>query len=414
MNDDDILIKPPPRPRESLRIAVVTETYPPEVNGVALTAAHFVEGLRRRDHDIQVVRPRQSAADHARSDLRYNEVLTHGVPIPRYPGLKMGLPAGRALTRLWTCGRPDLVHIVTEGPLGWSALHTARKLKLPVCTDFRTNFHVYSRHYGVGWLKHPIMAYLRCFHNRTMLTLVPTDWMRRELTMLGFRNVTVVARGVDTGLFNPARRSMELRRQWGVAPTDPVIVHVGRLAPEKNLPLLGAAFEAMRAREPRAKLVLVGDGPARDAFEARHPDAIFSGVRFGEDLATHFASADIFLFPSVTETFGNVTVEAMASRLAIVAYDYAAASAHLRHSHSGLLAHYDDADQFVNLAADLVTRPMHIHELGARARLAAESIEWDRVVQQLESQLRLLVAAAAGRLHSTTLDQSPHVDGVTP
>ncbi|MBC7803851.1 MAG: glycosyltransferase, partial [Candidatus Parcubacteria bacterium] len=170
--------------RRSLRIAVVTETYPPEVNGVALTIARFVEGLRLRDHQIELVRPRQEPAEHPASGAGYQEVLTGGMAIPRYPNLRLGLPAKRALERLWTRSRPDVVHIVTEGPLGWSALRAAQKLRLPAVSDFRTNFHAYSRHYGIGWLGKPILAYLRKFHNRTLCTMVPTEAMRAELAAL--------------------------------------------------------------------------------------------------------------------------------------------------------------------------------------------------------------------------------------
>ena len=164
-----------------------------------------------------------------------------------------------------------MVHIVTEGPLGWSALQAALKLKLPVSSDFRTNFHAYSRHYGVGWLQRPIAAYLRKFHNRTQLTMVPTEALRRDLATRGFRNLRVVARGVDTALFTPARRSDSLRAGWGAAPDDPVILHVGRLAPEKNLEPVVNAFEQIRRSEPRAKLVFVGDGPARAGLQRAAP-----------------------------------------------------------------------------------------------------------------------------------------------
>ena len=142
--------------RRSLRVALVTETYPPEVNGVAATFARVVEGLRLRGHELQLVRPRQGADDGVPSDAvvpHDAEVLMRGLPIPRYPQLKMGLPSRRALLRLWSTRRPDVVHIATEGPLGWSALQAATQLKLPVVSDFRTNFHAYSRHYGVGWLR---------------------------------------------------------------------------------------------------------------------------------------------------------------------------------------------------------------------------------------------------------------------
>jgi glycosyltransferase involved in cell wall biosynthesis len=304
------------------------------------------------------------------------------------------LPAKRALARLWTYRRPDVVHIVTEGPLGWSALRAAAKLKLPVVSDFRTNFHAYSAHYGMGWLKHRILGYLRRFHNRTLCTMVPTGPLRSELAALGFRRVRVIARGVDTRLFDPARRDEALRASWGAAPGDPVLLHVGRIAAEKNLPAVLAAYEAARARQPRARLVLVGDGPARRELQARNPGVVFPGTRTGQDLARHFASGDVFLFPSLTETYGNVTLEAMASGLALVAFDYAAAAEMVRHESSGLLAGYGDAQAFVSLAAGLVANPARVRRLGARARIEAQGRGWDRVVGQLE--VVLLEAAGTG------------------
>lgn len=395
MRSDPILFEQLPIGRKSLRIAVVTETYPPEVNGVAMTLGRFVAGLHEREHEVQLIRPRQASGERAGSSERFREVLQRGVPIPRYPALKMGLPAKQALARMWSIKRPDVVHIVTEGPLGWSALQAALKLRLPVCSDFHTNFHAYSRHYGIGWLKTPIAAYLRKFHNRTRCTMVPTAAMRDELEEMGFRNLRVVARGVDTRLFDPARRSQALRDSWGAGASDPVALYVGRLAPEKNLPALVAAFEAMRARSPRARLVLVGDGPDSAAFAARHPAFVCAGMRVGEDLAAHYASGDIFLFPSLTETYGNVTVEAMASGLAVVAYDYAAAAEHLRDGVSGLLADYDDLGEFTRCAAKLVGDPVRIRRFGARARTTALALDWERVVQQLEAVLLTAVEVAA-------------------
>jgi len=351
-----------------------------------------------------LLRPRQSRADRPGDDAGLQEVLMRGLPIPSYPGLKMGLPAKQALVRMWMRHRPDVVHIVTEGPLGWSALQASLKLKLPVSSDFRTNFHAYSRHYGVGWLQKPIAAYLRKFHNRTQLTLVPTEALRRDLAARGFRNLRVVARGVDTQLFNPARRRECLRAGWGATADDPVILHIGRLAPEKNLEPVVNAFEQIRRIEPRAKLVFVGDGPARAGLHARCPDAVFAGMRTGEDLAEHYAAGDVFLFPSLTETFGNVTVEAMASGLAVVAYDYAAAAEYIEHARNGVLAPYDDPAEFVRLATALVEDRRRIRELGGQARLTAERLAWSRVVEQFETMLMAVAGAQSGPLGTVLVE----------
>ena len=384
--------------RRSLRVAVVSETYPPEVNGVAATISRVVDGLRARGHELQLVRPRQAATDAGANDRHYHEVLMRGLPIPRYPQLKMGLPARRALTQLWTTRRPDVVHIVTEGPLGWSALLAAQHCRLPVVSDFRTNFHAYSRHYGVAWLRKPIMAYLRKFHNRTASTMVPTEALRRELQDCGFRRLRVVSRGVDTQLFHPGRRSDALRLSWGAAPQTPVVLCVGRLAPEKNLDTLLAAFDAMRRHDGTMRLVLVGDGPQRDSLRQRCPGAVFAGVRRGEDLAAHYASADLFVFPSVTETFGNVVPEAMASGLALLGYDYAAARQLVQHGDNGLLARYEKEADFLAGAVRLATDPAAARAMGLKARATASRLDWGRIVDAVEAEY-LGAMEGAGAMH---------------
>jgi glycosyltransferase involved in cell wall biosynthesis len=371
MGDEPIVFEQIPAARRTLRIAVVTETWPPEVNGVANTASRFVDGLRECGHQIQLIRPRQASADGA-LDRGMHEVLMRGVAIPRYPNLRMGLPAKRALVELWTVHRPDVVHLVTEGPLGWSALRAALKLRLPVISDFRTNFHAYSRHYGVGWLERPILAYLRRFHNRTLCTMVPTEAMRAQLAALGFARLRVIARGVDTRLFDPARRDAALRASWGAAPGDPVLLHVGRLAPEKNIPALVEAYQAT----------------------LRCPDIVFAGMRTGEDLAAHYASGDVFLFPSLTETWGNVTLEALASGLAVVAFDYAAAARLIDSDINGLLVPFGGATSFVAQTAALAADSDRIRALGAGARARASEFGWKRVVEDLETVLMSAADAA--------------------
>lgn len=379
--------------RRSLRIAVVTETYPPEVNGVALTLQRVVEGLRALQHDIQLIRPRQAEGDLARRMDRLDEILVRGVPIPRYPEMKMGMPANKALVQLWSRQRPDLVYIATEGPLGWSALQIARKLKLPACSDFRTNFHVYSRHYGIGWLYRPIMGYLRKFHNRTAFTMVPSESLRQQLRGQGFERLVLVTRGVDTEQFSPARRSDALRAQWGAAPDTPVVLFVGRLAAEKNLDALGNAFRAMREQNADTRLVVVGEGPAAQQLAAAVPDAIFAGTRRGEELGAYYASSDIFVFPSMTETFGNVTLEAMASGLAVLAYDYASAGQMIHSGSNGMLAPLGDEEAFVRMARELVAGGRDAaRQMGRQARESTGEAGWDHIVAQVEQVLYATLA----------------------
>ena len=378
-----------------MRIAFVTETYPPEINGVALTVARMVEGLHARHHDLQLIRPRQDERDRARPVPRFDEVLVRGRPIPMYAHLRMGLPAQATLMRLWSTVRPDVVHIATEGPLGWSALRAATRLGLPVTSDFRTNFHAYSGHYGIGWLRAPIMAYLRRFHNAAQATMVPTEPLRSELTAAGFRHVTVVSRGVDTTRFDPSRRDVALRANWGVADDTVVVAYVGRLAREKNLGTLVDAFDAVERMAPpgrRARLLLVGEGPEEDALRRRRPDALFAGRRTGGDLARHYASADLFVFPSRTETFGNVTLEAMASGLPVVAFDHAAAAQLIVDGRDGVLVPFGDTARFVDAAGALAFDRQRRERFGAAARQRATQQGWDAITTRFEATLARVVA----------------------
>jgi glycosyltransferase involved in cell wall biosynthesis len=368
---------------------VVTETYPPEINGVARTMGRMVDMLLQRGHAIDVVRPGQAAdkAAASRSRARYRELLVRGVPIPRYGELQMGLAWPATLAAAWRESPPDVVQVVTEGPLGWSALVAARRLGIPVASDFHTNFHTYGRHYGFGWITSAVAVALRALHNRCAATMVPTEEIRTRLAAEGFRRLAVVGRGIDTALFSPARRNQALRAQWGCKGGEPVALYVGRLAPEKNLKLFVRAALAVRAVDPRTRIVLVGDGPDAAALRTAHPDFLFCGMRTGEDLAAHYASADIFLFPSITETFGNVTTEAMASGLAVVAFDYAAARQHIRHGSSGFLAPYDDAAAFIAAAVAMAESGAEMGQMRLNARAAAERLSWERVVDDLEEVL---------------------------
>ena len=391
-----------------LRIAVVTETYPPEINGVAMTISRMVEGLRQR-HEVELIRPRQNPLDTAKNEAGLQEVLVRGFPIPRYPGLKLGLPAKRLLIKRWTENRPDVVHLVTEGPLGSSALSAARKLGIPVSSDFHTNFHSYSRHYGFGWLQKTIAAHLRKLHNRTDTTLVPTRELRDDLAQNGYQNLRVVARGVDTSLFHPSKRSEKLRLQWGVVADDELaVIYVGRISPEKNLPLVLRTFKVLQAGNPKMKLVLVGDGPVRAELQRQNPEYVFAGMRTGEDLATHYASGDIFLFPSMTETYGNVTVEAMASGLAVVAYRYAAAAEHISHGENGLHAEYGNEEEFIQQACALASDAARIERLRWQAHQTMLKLDWEYVVDEFEHALAEL--AVNPKVHHVKSNLQPATD----
>jgi len=368
----------------ALSIAVVTETHPPEVNGVAMTVGRLIEGLRGRGHRVSVLRPRQSREDSG----GVGDLLLAGLPLPGYSGLRFGLPAGGALTRAWRARRPDVVHVVTEGPLGWSAVAAARRLGLPVTSGFHTNFDRYSVHYGFGWLRPLVAAYLRSLHRRTRATFVPTEALAADLAGEGIPGVCVVGRGVDTELFAPGRRSRDLREAWGVGERDLACLYVGRLAPEKNLDLTCRAFDAIHAARSGARMIWVGDGPSAARLKRERPQDHFAGTRIGADLSAHYASGDLFLFGSLSETYGNVVAEAMASGLAVAAYRSAAAAEIIADGFSGRSVPPGDVAAFVAAALGLALDDDLRRAIGRRARLDMETRGWPGVIERFENVLR--------------------------
>ena len=372
-----------------MRYAVVTETWPPEINGVALTVQALAHGLLARGHAVEVVRPRQPGDRHdpagERSDGALATLLMRGAALPRYPGLRFGLPAMRALGRHWRQARPDAVYVATEGPLGWSAARAAARLGIPVATGLHTRFDQYMRDYGMPWLEGTALAWMRRFHNRADATLVPTLELARFLRAHGFERVVRLARAVDTAQLCPERRDDALRATWGAGPDTPIAIHVGRIAPEKNLALAVRAFRAIGRQRPDARFVWVGDGPARDALARENPDFIFCGVQRGAELARHFASGDLFLFPSLSETFGNVTLESMASGLATVAFDTGAAREHLQHQvHGALVA---DESGFIDEAVRLAGDHDRLRAMGRAARAAVLKLRPEQVAAEFDALL---------------------------
>ena len=379
-----------------LHVGVVTETYPPEINGVANTMRHLVEGLAARGHVVHLVRPRQPrrgcVSPPPNLGPRIQQTLVPGFPIPGYRGLRFGFPVFSPLRGLLRGHRLDVLYIATQGPLGHAALTVARLERVPTVTGFHTQFHQYSRHYGLAILTRSIVRALRRFHNRSDATLVPTRELEAELAGQGFANLHLFGRGVDVELFSPQRRDPRLRGAWGCGPDDLAVLYVGRVAAEKNLDLAREAFEAIEATCPKARFVIVGDGPALAHLQRDHPRFVCTGSRVGEALAAHYASADLFLFPSLTETFGNVVPEAMASALPVVAFDYAAAHAAIVSDVNGVTVAPNDSAGFVAAAVRIAQDRARLRTMGVAARRAAEGMSWERVLGDVEERLLEVVS----------------------
>ena len=368
---------------QPLRILLVTETYPPEINGVAMTTQRMVQGLRARGHWVGLVRPRQY-----HDQFEADTWTVPGLPIPNYPGLRLGLPAWRRLGRLMDQQLPDLVHVVTEGPLGWSAIHAARARKLPLTSGYHTHFDQYSSHYGLKWLTPWVTGWLDRLHRRCQATFVPTPNLADKLSARGIPNVLAVGRGVDTQRFNPGRRDTELRELWGLEKDDLACLYVGRLAPEKNLAVVEQAFSAIASKHPGARMVWVGNGPCLPNLRRAHPEHVFAGPRIGDDLAAHYASADLFLFGSLSETWGNVLTEALASGLSVIAYRRAAAEIVIQTEENGITVKAGDAQAFVAAAVKLAGNSALRQQLGAQACHSMTNHSWETIVTRFEAHLR--------------------------
>jgi glycosyltransferase involved in cell wall biosynthesis len=268
-----------------------------------------------------------------------------------------------------------------------SAIKAARALGIPVTSSFHTNFHAYARHYKVSLFRDAAIGWLRHVHNLTLRTFVPTADLCGELSLMGFANLAVMSRGVDTRQFRPERRSQSLRNDWNAGPDDPVVIHVGRMAAEKNYPLLFRAYSAMAKANPRCRFVLAGEGPLKRALVREHPECIFAGFFSRDEIGRYYASADLYVHASLTETFGNVLTEAMASGLACVGFDYAAARMFIRDGVSGLTAPAGDSEALIAAAVRLATEPVLRGRMRGTARTAVEAQSWEKVIARFEEDL---------------------------
>ncbi|SNY98192.1 glycosyltransferase family 4 protein [Halomonas sp. hl-4] len=363
-----------------MRLCIVSETWAPEINGVAHTLSRLSRELAHHQVDIDVIRPKPACA--AKAPLVRAELQVPRCSIPGYREVQVGFCRPATLRKFWKANRPDVIYLATQGPLGWSARQAARRLGIPLVAGWHTNFDHYCGDYGVPWLASATRRYLRYFHNGCGLTLVPTHLQARQLRQQGINDVQVMSRGIDGERFSPTHRDPELRRSWGVNDHQPVALYVGRLAAEKNLALLQETYHAMRNVRPDMAHVIVGDGPARAQLEHALPDAHFTGFIDPDALAQHYASADLFIFPSLSETWGNVVSEAMASGLAVVAYRHAASAELIQNGYNGITVPIDDPAAFCQAAVSLCQHPADYAKYSRLARLRALEQNWSGIAQQ--------------------------------
>ena len=377
-----------------MRIALVSDTYTPQVNGVTTVVARIARAVTALGHEVVVVAPRYPRNGVAAAP---DELRISSAPFPPYPAIRLSLPQFRVVADFLDRFEPDLVHVATEGPLGLMGRRYAVRRCVPLVTSYHTNFPQYARHYGAGLIEPLVWKWLRWFHRPAALTQTPGEAVRDELVRRGIGHPVVWGRGVDTAHFHPNRRSIGWRRWLAGGDDTAIVLHVGRLAPEKNIDVLAEAWTIAHERVgQRATFVLAGEGPETRRLLTRLPWVRQLGFLDRAKLADVYASADICVLPSKTETCGLVALEAMASGLAVIAADAGGFRESIRHGRSGLLVAPDDVTGFAAEILTLVMTPHRRAELGEGARMAA--VERDIAPENLD--LLRQYAAVAG--HSTT------------
>jgi glycosyltransferase involved in cell wall biosynthesis len=359
-----------------LRIALITETFLPRYDGIVRMLVEFLTYLKANGHSAVVFAPGAGPTDFEGTRV----VRVPGMPFPPYPGLVLA-PYSRRMKPLLRAWRPDVVHLAGPFVLGAYAARVARSLGIPAAAHFQTDLARFAAHYGLGLFEDLTWRRLVSIHNTCAINFAPTESVATELRDRGMRNVHVAGRGVDTALFHPKRRDHSLRARLTGGWKRPVLTYVGRLAPEKSLDTLVAVAQAL----PYCALLIVGDGPSRAELAEKLAgyDVYFTGWLYGEQLAAAYATADIFVFPSATETFGQVVREAMASGLPTVGVRAGGVQDLIEPEVTGLLAAPDDRSSFVAATRRLVEHEALRRAMGQAARLQAETHTWEAVFDNL-------------------------------
>lgn len=359
-----------------MRIALITETFLPNVNGIVTTLCRLLEHLQNEGHEALLFAP-QGAPDHYAGA---RVIPLRGIPFPLYPDIRFTPPQPGIVPALRQF-RPDLIHLAGLMVLGPAARFAAQQLRIPAIATYHTDLPAYSVHYGLGALRDAAYSYLRWIHNACALTLCPSSAILADLRQRGFRRLRLWGRGVDTVRFRPANRREEWRAVIGARPDERVLLYVGRLAAEKRLDLLAEALRDVDG----IRLVLVGDGPARPQLERRFAGmpVTFTGFLDGHDLSIAYASSDVFVFPSDTETFGQVVQEAMASGLPVVAARAGGVIDLVRDEETGIFFTPGSAYDLRTAVRRLVANPSLSSAYGRAGRAAAEQRSWPRVLDEL-------------------------------
>tara|TARA_B100001540_G_scaffold314074_1_gene338261 strand:- start:2220 stop:3368 length:1149 start_codon:yes stop_codon:yes gene_type:complete len=340
------------------------------------------------------------------------------ISVPSLPMLgrseyRVGLGLPRSVRKVLDDFNPNLIHLAAPELIGFAAQRYARKNNIPAVASFHTRFDTYFRYYKLGWLEKYLTAGMRRFYNRCEHVYVPSDSMRKVLRDEGVgRELRIWARGVDTTLFCPQKRDMNWRRGLGIEDHEKIILFVGRLVLEKGLDAFADVIDGLKTQNIPHRAVFVGEGPARDFITERLPDAILTGFLEGEDLARAYASADIFLNPSITETFGNVTLEAMASGIPALCANATGSQSLVQDGITGFLAKPDNTEDYLHKIKQMISDPALYSRMATASLQRGQQYSWDNVLHGLLQQYYEVIEQPshkkeAAQGHSNTVKPSP-------
>ena len=362
-----------------MRVALFSGKYKYVRDGANQALNRLVGDLEARGHKFRVYSP---VTDRPAFEPKGMLVPVPSVALPKRNEFRLALGLNRAIRDDVRAFAPDLIHVSAPDILDTRAQTLAKKLRVPIVASFHTRFETYLDHYGLGWMRPVLEAHLRRFYGRSDLVLVPNQAILEEMRGLGPK-VAIWSRGVDRDRFNPARRSAAFRARHGWGDNDVAILFFGRLVLEKGIDRFIETILQLRANGLPVRVLVVGDGPARDRFDAL-PDAVLAGHLDGEALGEAVASADIMLSASTSEAFGNVVLEGMASGLAVVSANAPSAAAIVDHGRTGLLCDPSSADAYVAAIATLIEDPQRRRAIGQAAREASARFSWEEASLSVE------------------------------
>lgn len=371
-----------------MRIVYFSETLPPLVDGVTLTLGHLFEALEKRGIEFRIYSP-FNPGERVGWSSRVQTVPS--MVFPLYRDYRLSLPPGPAIAKQMDALAPHLIHVVSPTPAAIWAQRYATRRGVPIVTSFHTDFVSYFRYYGFGRFEEQGWAYLRWFYNRCARVYAPSSTTGRELQERGIRGVELWSRGIDLSRFSPTKRCATLRAELGADEHTPLVLFVGRLVKEKDLEDLVAMHRLLRGRGVAHRVALVGDGPMRPQLEAALPGARFTGWLKGDELAKWYASADAFVFPSTTETFGNVVLEALASGLPTVVVDRGGPPGLVDVGTTGFITRRHDPVELADATQTLLEDPARRNAMGQHARNAAFRYSWAEVNARLLDSYSLVI-----------------------